>query len=400
MNSNQSLKLYCRKFLCVAFILTALALTLSACEFSQEELEAAGDLEAGPKTWIEYPPEGEVFTMGAIPITVYAASPDGVASIGVIVNGQPAPTSELTSLVGDNTMVRTDLLWQPSAEGEYRIVASAGGGAPASLRFCVVTCDTPEADLPVDQGPTATSTATMAPDEPTWTPSPTAMASSTPTATPANTNTATPTAYISPTPTQTPYSSPTPTPYTESSAEFWAAPPYINSGECTTLNWNVYGDFQAIYFEGNPVNASGNDSECPPESYTYHLQVVEMDNSYSDYWASVDVSVPPPADTGGPSINWTNLVWESCQFYGEAGISDESGVAWAQFYYNLNYAGWSSIWMSELSAEYWQSDFGVSVGGEIGTLVGTVEYYVIASDNLGNQSESSISTYDYSSCDG
>jgi hypothetical protein len=393
MNSHQFLI----KFLFIFLILTALTLTLSACELSEEELEAVGSLEAGPLTWIEYPPEGEVFTMGAIPITVYAASPDGVGSINVMVDGQPAPAGELTSLVGDSTMVRTDLHWQPPAEGQYRIVASAGGGAPTYLSFCVVTCDKSETEESDQPGPTTTPTATLpiitlAPDEPTWTPTATPAASYTPTATPANSET--------PTPTATAYHSPTPTAYTESSAEFWAAPPYLNSGECTTLNWNVYGDFQAIYFEGSSVSASGSDSECPAESYTYHLQVVEMDNSYSDQWASVEVSAPPPTDSSGPTINWTNLVWESCQFYGEAGISDESGVSWAQFYYNKNGEGWASIWMSELSTEYWQSDYGVSVGGEIGTPIGTVDYYVIASDSLGNQSESGIASYSYMSCDG
>ncbi len=392
-----SLNRYRRKFLFVIFILTALTLTLSACELSQEELEAVGNLEAGPQVWIEYPPEGEIFTMGSIPITVYAASQSGVGGISISVGGQVVAVTELIPLIDDSTLVRADLNWQPPTEGEYLILASAGG-APASLRFCVVTCETAEDD---DQpGPTATATATLAPDEPTWTPSPSPAASYTPTPTPANTNTPTPTAYVSPTPTPTIYLSPTATAYSESSAEFWAAPPYINAGECTTLNWNVYGDFQAVYFEGISVNASGSDQECPPETYTYHLQVVEMDNSTTDHWTTVDVYEPPPADTSGPSVNWTNLVWESCQFFGEAGISDESGVAWAQFYYNKNGEGWASVWMSELSTDYWQSEIGIPVDDGLGTPVGTIDYYIVANDNLGNQSESSTSTYNYMSCDG
>ena len=195
-----------------------------------------------------------------------------------------------------------------------------------------------------------------------------------------------------------PTDTPTATPYSESSAEFWAAPPYLNSGECTTLNWNVYGDFQAVYFEGTSVGASGSDEECPAETYTYNLQVVEMDGSTTDHWASVEVSEPPPepptdtptpteepppADTSGPSIDWTNGFLEACQFYGQAGITDESGVSWAQFYYNKNGEGWASVWMQEISAGNWESD-GVMVSDD----AVTIEYYVVASDELGNESES------------
>ncbi|MCJ7433411.1 MAG: hypothetical protein MUO77_07995, partial [Anaerolineales bacterium] len=61
---------------------------------------------------------------------------------------------------------------------------------------------------------------------------------------------------------------------------------------------------------------------------------------------------------------------------------------------------WKSVWMSEISADFWQSEAGISVGDGIGTVIGTVEYYITASDNLGNQSESGPSTYNYTSCGG
>ncbi len=289
-------------------------------------------------------------------------------------------------------MVRADLSWQPPAEGEYRIVASAGGASTA-LSFCVVTCDKPPtAAVEADSPPTITPPTiappiiTLPPNQPSSTPTASPMPSITPS--PTSTATNMPTATLTPTTIS----------YIEPGANFWAAPDAITQGECTTLNWDVSGDFQAVYFEGNLVNATGSDSECPASSYTYHLQVVDMYGGTYDYWASVDVAAPP-ADTSGPNINWTNLVWEACEFYGEADISDESGVAWAQVYYNKNGEGWNSIWMSELSAEYWQADLGVPVdGGEI--VIGSIEYYIIASDSLGNQSTSATSYYSYSSCDG
>ena len=201
-----------------------------------------------------------------------------------------------------------------------------------------------------------------------------------------------------------PTDTPTATPYSESSAEFWAAPPYLNSGECTTLNWNVYGDFQAVYFEGTSVGASGSDEECPAETYTYNLQVVEMDGSTTDHWATVEVSEPPPepppADTSGPSINWTTLVWEDCRAFGQAEVTDESDVSQATFYYNKNGEGWNGVWMQEISADLWESEVGVLVDDGMETPVGTLEYYVVASDKLGNESESATTTYDYVGCGG
>lgn len=405
MNNLQTQRKF-KRFLPFVLLSVLMALALSACELTDSGEANLGPIDSGPNVWIEYPPEGETFATGTIPIVVYAASPEGVGGISVTVGGQPVPAGKLTSLAGDNTMVRTDLIWQPPAEGQYRIVASAGG-APAALTFCVVTCGTPETesgDQP-EATPAWTSTATLPvitlpPNEPTWTPTVTPAPSDAFTATPANTEIPTPTPYISPMPSPTVYIPPTPTAYTESSAEFWSEPDSINSGECTTLNWKVYGDFQAVYLGGNSVGASGSDSECPAETTTYNLQVVEMDGSTSDYWSTVEVSAPPPADTSGPDINWTNLAWESCEFYGEAGISDESGVSWAQFYYNKNGEGWNSIWMSEFSTETWQAEIGVPVNDGSEIIVGSVEYYIVASDSLGNQSTSATSTYSYSSCDG
>jgi len=335
--------------------------------------------ESGAQAWVEYPFDGETLPLEPITLVVYAADSANVSGINVKVNGVALPAGQLEPLTSDGSsrLVRTDLVWQPPAEGEY-IVEADSGGAATSITFCIVTCQ-PEEVIEILPTSTATSTLpiiTLPPDVPTNTP--------------------------------------TPTPHTESQVEFWAAPPYINAGECTTLNWNVSGDFQAVYYAGGTVNPSGSQSECPTESRNYQLQVVEMDNATTDHWVYVEVyqpaapptdtptpTEPPPAvDNTGPSINWTMLVWESCQFFGEAGISDESGVGWAQFYYNKNGEGWASVWMSKLSADYWQSELGISVDEGIGTPIGTIEYYVIASDNLGNQSESATLLYDYTGCDG
>jgi len=373
-----------------------MGLLLNACELDQSKPPLPEAEEIGSKAWVEYPPRGETMEMGIIPIVAYAGSTSGVSSLTVSVDGETLPVEPLQPLTTDGStrLVRVDHSWQPPGEGKYTVVANADG-ATASITFCVVSCypvesaettptNTPEDDV------TFTPSPTPAPDDPTytptWTPSPTA----------ADTSTYTPTTQPTATETPSPYPSDTPTltPYTESSADFWAAPDYLNSGECTTLSWNVYGDFQAVYFEGSSVNVSGSDSECPAESYTYHLQVVEMDGSYTDYWASVEVEVyVPPADTTGPNINYVTHFWEGCTIFGEAGLTDESGVIWAEFWFNHNDAGWAWIQMNQ-NGDQWVSQVGIDTGGFAGSLV----YKVRTEDSLNNESWSGEYTHNYAYC--
>jgi len=85
---------------------------------------------------------------------------------------------------------------------------------------------------------------------------------------------------------------------------------------------------------------------------------------------------PPPADTDGPSIGSSSLVFESCQFYGQASISDASGVSCAKFGFNLNNEGWKWVWMQDLGSGFWQSEVGISKDSVIGT---PIEIYNIKS---------------------
>ena len=54
----------------------------------------------------------------------------------------------------------------------------------------------------------------------------------------------------------------TPTQAPQAPVEFWANPPYINAGQCTTLNWHVEG-VQAIYLDGQPQVGAGSKQVCP-----------------------------------------------------------------------------------------------------------------------------------------
>jgi len=312
------------------------------------------------QVWIEFPFNGINLPNQTITFAIYATDANGISGIDLKINGESLPSNQAFSISTDGSglMARLDQEWLPPAEGEYTLEASASG-ASTSVSFCVVTCQ-PE---PVDATPT-------------WTPTPAPVDIDTPTATP----TAAP--------------SETPTHYSESSAEFWAAPPYINKGECTTLNWNVSGDFLSVYYEGSLVNANSSQQECPMESYTYQLQVTEMDNNTTDYWASVDVSEPPPqADTSGPTISYVGHFWEGCSIFGEANITDPSGVTWAEFWFNHNEEGWAWIQMNQ-NGDKWVSQVGIDTGGFAGSLV----YKVRTLDSLNNESWSGEYTHNYAYC--
>ncbi|MFZ5908847.1 MAG: hypothetical protein ACOYYU_02380, partial [Chloroflexota bacterium] len=111
------------------------------------------------------------------------------------------------------------------------------------------------------------------------------------------------------------------------------------------------------------------------------------------------VTEPPPSDTDGPSVNAVYTFWEGCEVYGQADLSDPSGVSWAEFHYNLNGQGWAWIKMNE-SGGLWTSQVGVSVNDGMGTPAGSLVYKVRTLDALNNESWSGESTLDYLGCGG
>ncbi len=367
--------------------LVMISLLLSGFALNSAVLQNSSS--TGTTVWIEFPFNGMDLPNQTINFVVYATDANGISGFNLSINGEPLPEGKAYSVSTDGSglMARLDQEWLPPAEGEYTLEATArstGGesSSPSSVTFCIGTCDPAAEGVPQDDEDA----------EPTETPTPTAASSETPTLT----LTATYTPTETPTPTPTPSDTPTPTAtaYTESSADFWAAPPYINQGECSTLNWNVYGDFQAVYFEGVSVNASGSDSECPAETYTYNLQVIEMDGSATDYWTTVEVYEPVPSDTTGPTVNYVTHFWEGCTLYGEAGLSDPSGVIWAEFWFNHNEAGWAWIQMNNTSGDQWVSQVGIETDGFSGSLV----YKVRTEDSFNNESWSGEYIHNYSYC--
>jgi hypothetical protein len=365
------------KLLLITSLLIIFAFIFSGCDqfgleqpgaLSQGKEPLAADLSGGG-VWIEFPPEGSELPKEPVTIVVYATG--STSGINLSANGQTIPSGPIEQLIEGGSLVRMDALWMPPEDGEYTINATSGGGS-ASISVCIGACQ-PEPDTP----------------EPTGTKTITPTASTTP-------GTETPTVTVSPT--------------TDTSQdlyiEFYVDPAYIDAGNCADVIWYVEGG-NGTYLDGTYVSNSGTQTVCPCETTTYNLSVEKPDQEFEERWATLEVSgycdveteePEPPVDTEGPSISSPSLVWEGCDIYLQANVSDPSGVAWATYYYNLNGGGWNSITMSNVGGDTWISDAGVPVSDGIETPLGTIQYYVEAGDNLGNISQSSSGSYDYTGC--
>jgi len=374
-------------------LIMLMVVLISGCEYEAQSLaqapESLGEApDTGPGVWIEYPPDGEILPMETVSLIIYAASTEGVSGLTVSINGAVQPPVQLESLSGDgsNRLVRTELIWQPPAEGEYLVEAHAGG-APASIKFCVVTCQAGSG-----------------------TPSPDGEATATDTPTPELTGTSTLTTTASP--------------YPEAEVDFWADPPSIPAGDCTNLTWHTE-NVKSVHLDGQQVDPNEGMLECPCETTTYNLTVVDLYDVSTDYYAEVEVigsceadvtdtvqppskptatdtvpppqgptdTSPPPADTTGPTINYVTHVWEGCTIFGEASISDPSGVIWAEFWYNQDEEGWGWIEMLQ-DGDRWTSKVGLDTGG----FAGSLQYKVRTLDSLHNETWSGVTTHNYSYC--
>ena len=202
-------------------------------------------------------------------------------------------------------------------------------------------------------------------------------------------------------------------PAPETEIYFWADPSTIYAGQCATLYWEVSG-VEAVYLDGEGVGGSSNREVCPSETTAYTLQAVTGDGSVEERQELVTVEggiespelppadggigspefppeIPSAQDTTGPVITGVGVRWQDCQAYGYATIIDDSGVGWAQFHFNLDGAGWQSLWMSDRGEGYWEADYPAQASGA----EGYIEYYVVAGDNLGYENESSAQSLPY-----
>ena len=355
----------------------------------------------GAQAWIEFPQEGQILPNAPLPIVAYAADNQRVSLVSFQLNGSPLPAGPVKALGkgGSAELVRRDYLWLPEQEGEYLLEAQAQGdsgtGQTTYTRFCIVSC------------------------QPATTVSSTPQIVLSPTPTPAQSTNIIPVTITTTPPLIIPTTQAAPL---QTQIEFWAAPPYINASQCSLLQWSIT-NAKSAKLNGIAVNLSGQQNACLCNSTIFTLDVTKLDNVIERHNVSVDVygsceapqeepvippttepptEAPPPAaaDTTPPTISNVSTLWEGCQIYGQASISDPSGVGNAKFFYNLSGEGWRSVWMSELGSGSWQTEIGITVTSGIDTPIGSMEYYVTASDSLGNENRSTTSTLPYTGCGG
>ncbi len=104
-------------------------------------------------------------------------------------------------------------------------------------------------------------------------------------------------------------------------------------------------------------------------------------------------AIPPIQDTSGPTIQSFNHFWQGCSLYGEATISDPSGVVWAEFWFNYKEQGWAWILMNK-DGDRWLSQVGIDTAGLPGSLV----YKIRTNDSLFNETWSGEITHNYGYC--
>ncbi len=275
----------------LALILCLGLALLSACGRGGE---APG---SGTFVWIDVPVSGLTVPPGqSVHVEGHATSSNAVARVEIWVDGALAAT--ISSLPVEGDLVRFYFDWTPPGAGEYTIQAicfDSGGAAsePDTTRVLVG-----------EGAPTPVITLT-------------------------------PVVTVTPVVTDTPTSPPGAT------IQFWAAPPEIQAGACTTIRWHVE-NVQGVVFGGvqQPLDGSYQDCLCSAQRYT--LTITHLDGSEEKRTVDIDVTgecvtptlPPPPQDTTPPPApspavpqNGLTLACKASQSLAWLPVDDPSGIA-------------------------------------------------------------------------
>ena len=149
---------------------------------------------------------------------------------------------------------------------------------------------TPTVTPTLDMQATITPTSVLPPGTATTRPP------ATPTRRPAPTRTPRPTSTRAPTPVRTPTTGPVSITYTATKTS-------ILYGQCTTITWKVT-NAKEVYFEGRGVNGTGSSEECPTETTSYVLKVIDQRGVTTKKSLQIKVSAGTPTvtPTGSPTF--------------------------------------------------------------------------------------------------
>ncbi len=272
----------------------------------------------GTYVWIDAPVnDASIAGPGPVQIEGHASSPDGIARVEILVNGEVLTT--LNKPTSDGKLASYQTTWTPTGLGDYYIQAVAYGESGAASEPDTTHIRVGEAAAP-DAGQ-----ATPAPN-----PAPETALSVTPTLTSTATKTQPP-APDTPTPT------PTETVLPEPVIEFWAEPASIKAGACTDLRWHVE-NVQSVVFGGVEQPFTGSDNECLCKSQSYPLMVTLLDGQGVKRVVEVTVmgecatpfppdTTPPPAPSPAVPADGLSVSCRAEQSLAWLPVNDPSGIA-------------------------------------------------------------------------
>ncbi|MBN1302979.1 MAG: hypothetical protein JXA13_00985 [Anaerolineales bacterium] len=322
----------------------------------------AGQTEANPQAWIDYPVGGAEIPVGSsVNVLSHVFAPGGVAEVVLSVNGDPYRRDVPPASGGD--FVSVQQAWAPNEPGSYTLQVQGYDlqgqpGKPAVVSVRAV------GETKIDVSPTPVITDT-------------------------------PTPVVTDTPTPVP---------DVASIEFYAYPAEIEAGACTTLYWNAV-NVQRVIFGGIDQPLSGSYEDCLCSDERYSLRVIHLDGT--EETRTVDIRVngsceeqappseepPPAADTQAPPVpspidppNGTNLACVGTQTLTWTAVKDKSGIAayYVKLEMEIKRGQWQSAGGQQVSNT--QAAFSVSCGGRY-------RWMVRAQDGAGNYSDWSAPSY-------
>jgi hypothetical protein len=249
-------------------------------------LSCAAPVETGPRTWIDWPPDGYQIAPGTtLSVMCHAYADQGVAELHLAVNGQPYTMAQ--PAVPGKQFVESRLEWKATDPGDYRLTVTSfettgQASTPAHVTVTVV------GEVPglILTPPMVTTVVTQTLESPTVAP---------PTVSPLPTGTPRP-------PTATPPpSTATPPPPPPTIVSFEASRTQVLAGECVRLTWRVEGYATAIYFDGEGVTSPDSRDRCPMATRDFELRA-EGPAGVDTATVQVNVTQPPSPtpDTQGP----------------------------------------------------------------------------------------------------
>jgi hypothetical protein len=305
---------------CLALILTLSFLT------SCGSTTPAG----GTSAWIDVPVDGlSLSSLQPIKIEGHASSPAGVSRVELWVNG--ALTHTITDLTAEGTLTGFHAEWTPAANGDYVIQAIAFGadGTASEADSARITFGQATPTLvngcptPIGGGPTPVSCVTPASNCPTP-----VGGGPTPVTCPTL-----PALVISPVPvvTDTPTLPPGPV------ILFWADPPEIEAGACTSIRWHVE-NVQRVVFGGIDQPFDGSYEDCLCADQRYSLAVTHLDGSQEKPYVSIHVNgacvtptvedaTPPPTPQPAVPADGLSIACKASQSLVWLPVDDPSGIA-------------------------------------------------------------------------